>query len=140
MKRLKKIRPMFNNIVTTMDVYEKDQIEDGLIKSNKMKGSLKEYQTVLAVGPNVLSIKVGDIVAINPSRYVHMKHNEGSIHDGVIGDNMVVGYKFKTINLDGKECLFLYDQDVDYIIEEFEEIEDSPTTIKVVKPSIIKPL
>lgn len=131
---------MFNNIVTTMDVYEEDQLDSGIIKSNKTKGSLKEYQTVLAVGPNVLSIKVGDIVAINPSRYTVMKHNDGSLQDGVIKDNMTIGYKFKTINLDGKECLFLYDQDVDYIIEEFEEIEDKPTTIKVVKPKIIKPL
>ena len=131
---------MFNNIVTTMDVYEEDQLDSGIIKSNKTKGSLKEYQTVLAVGPNVLSIKVGDIVAINPSRYTVMKHNDGSLQDGVIKDNMTIGYKFKTINLDGKECLFLYDQDVDYIIEEFEEVEDKPTTIKVVKPKIIKPL
>lgn len=140
MKRLKKIRPMFNNIVTTMDVYETDQLEDGIIKSNKTKGSLKEYQTVLAVGPNVLSIKVGDIVAINPSRYTVMQHKDGSLQDGVIKDNMVVGYKFKTIELEGKECLFLYDQDIDYIIEEFEEVEDKSTVIQMVKPTIVKPL
>lgn len=135
MKKLKKIKPMFNNIVTTMDTYDNDQLEGGIIKSNKTKGSLKEYQKVLAIGSYVRDIKVGDIVVINPTRYAVMKHNDKSLHNGVIGDNMVLSYKFKTINLDGNECLFLCDQDIDYIIEEFEEEEP---TVVVVKNGIIK--
>lgn len=139
MKKLIKIKPMFNKIVTTMDVYECDQTVGGIIDTRKTQGSLKEYQTVIAVGNTVRDIAVGDIVAINPSRYSVMKHEDKSLKNGVIGDNMVLGYKFNTITLDGKECLMLYDQDIDFIVKESIDEEDSaePKIIQPDKPEII---
>lgn len=139
MKKLIKIKPMFNRIVTTMEVYETDQYKHGIIDTSKAKGSLKEYQTVLAVGSTVRDIKEGDIVCIDPTRYTMMKHQDKTLHNGVIGDNMVVGYKFNTIKLGDKECLMLYDQDITFVIEESEEVEDQtgPTVIQPDKPKII---
>lgn len=116
---------MFNRIITTMDLYESDQLENGVIVSGRTEGSIKEYQTVIAVGDTVRGIKEGDLVVINPTRYTVMKHNDKSMKNGVIGDNMVVGYKFNTITLDDKECLVLFDQDIDFVVEEFKEVEDS---------------
>ena len=67
---IKKIRPMFTSLITTMDTYKVDVMNEfGLIESNKTVGNLKEYQKVIAVGPNVKNIEVGDIVCINPKRY-----------------------------------------------------------------------
>lgn len=131
MKVLKKIKPMFNRIVTTMDSYEEDQVVGGVIDSRKTKGTMKEYQTVIAVGDTVRGIQEGDVVCINPTRYAVMKHNDKSLHNGVIGDNMVMGYKFNTITIDGQECLMLYDQDIDFVVVESEDVENEAA------PSII---
>lgn len=139
MKKLISIKPMFNKIVTTMDCYDNDQVVGGVIDTRKTKGSLKEYQTVVAVGSTVRDINVGDVVAINPTRYAVMQHKEGSMKNGIIQDNMRVGYKFNTITINGKEHLMLYDQDIDFVILESEDVEDStgPAIIQPEKPSII---
>lgn len=140
MKKLLKVKPMFNRIITTMNMYETDQYTaGGVIDTRKTQGSLKEYQTVVAVGDTVRGINVGDIVAINPTRYASMKHEDKSLKNGIIGDNMVVGYKFNTITINGIEHLMLYDQDIDFIVEESEDTEDptSPTIIQPEKPKII---
>lgn len=122
-----------------MNCYEEDQTINGVIDTRKTKGSLKEYQTVVAVGSTVRDIKVGDVVAINPTRYAVMKHEDKSLKNGVIGDNMVMGYKFNTITLNDKEHLMLYDQDIDFVVLESEDIEEptGPTIIQPDKPSII---
>lgn len=136
MKKLLKVKPLFNKIITTMDTYEEDQVSKGVIDTRKTKGSLKEYQTVVAVGTTVHNIKEGDIVSINPTRYAVMKHKEKSIKNGIIGDNMVMGYKFNTITINDKEHLMLDDQDIDFIIEEYEDVEDSTVIVEQDKPKI----
>lgn len=120
--KLKKIKPMFNALVTTMDRYIEAQYIPGsnLIDTSKTKGGVKEYQTVLAVGSTVREIKVGDIVCINPKAYGARKHQEGSLKDGVITDNPVLQYHFNVIELDGEECLLLRDNDIDFVVEEYE--------------------
>lgn len=125
MKKLIKIQPLFNKVITTMDSYEEDQYVGGVIDSTKTKGSLKEYQTVIAVGDTVRNIKVGDVVCIDPTRYSVMKHNDKSLKNGIIGDNMILGYRFNTVNLDDKECLVLYDQDISFIVSESKEVPNS---------------
>lgn len=130
---------MFNRIITTMDTYEKDQYKNGLLDTSKSKGSLKEYQTVISVGTTVRDIKEGDVVSIDPTRYMVTKHRDKSLQGNVIGDDMAIGYKFNTIKLDGKECLVLFDQDITFIVEESEDVEDQtgPVIIQPERPSII---
>lgn len=138
MKKLKKIKPMFNRLVTTMDTYETDQLRNGLVDPTKSKGSLKEYQTVISVGDTVRGIKEGDVVCIDPTRYMVTRHSDKSLHNGVIGDNMTVGYKFNVIKLNDKDCLMLYDQDITFVVEESEDVEDQTVhIIQPEKPSII---
>lgn len=139
MKKLIKVRPMFNRIVTTMDSYENDQKVGGVIDSRRTKGSLKEYQTVVAVGNTVRDINVGDVVAINPTRYAVKKNDEKSIRNDIEGGNPILGYSFKTIILDGKEHLVLYDQDIDFVVEESIDVEEptGPIIIQPEKPKII---
>ena len=120
---------MFTALITTMDKYEKDMTTGGLINVTKMQGGLKEYQTVLAVGGSVRDIKVGDLVCVNPTRFAVKKHQEGSLKDGVISDNPVTTYNFDVVEMDGKQCLLLQDRDIDFIIEEWEEIPDNPSPI-----------
>ena len=125
---------MFNNIVTTMNLYEDDSItESGLIDTRKQKGALKEYQTVLAVGSTVRDVKVGDVVCINPIRYAQYKNDKKSLKDA-ISDNPIVGFNFNVVEIDGKDCLMIYDQDIRYIIEDYEELPD-PAPSKLIHPN-----
>lgn len=127
MLKIKKIKPLFTSLITTMDKYEQDTITDGgLIDTSKQQGALKEYQTVLAVGDSVRNIKVGDLVCVNPSRFAVKKHKDGSMRDGIITDNPVITYNFDIVEMDEKQCLLLQDRDIDFIIEDFEEVTNTP--------------
>jgi co-chaperonin GroES (HSP10) len=122
MLKIKKIKPMFNRILVTADKYENDVKQGGVVVVTA--GTLKEYQKVISIGDTVRGIKEGDFVLINPARYAVKKHQEGSLKDGIISDNPVVSYNFNFIDVNGAICILLYDQDVDYVIQEYEEIED----------------
>lgn len=134
MLKVKKIKPMFTALITTMDKYEKDVKIGGLIDTARQQGGLKEYQKVLAVGSSVRDIKVGDIVCVNPARFAVRKHQAGSLKDGVVTDNPVTTYNFDVVEMDGKQCLLLQDRDVDFIIEEWEDVPD-PAPSPLIKPA-----
>lgn len=124
---IKKIKPLFNNIVVTCNKYPNDVRIGNLLDATKAD-TVKEYQTVVAVGPMVRGIEVGDIVFINPRRYAVKKHREGTLKDGVITDNPVVGYNFNIINIDGVPHMYIQDGDVDFVAEG-EEFNENPTLI-----------
>ena len=133
---IKKVKPMFNGLITTMNRYEQDVKVKGtdLIDSSK-SNAVKEYQTVVAVGPMVRGIEVGDIVFINPNRYAVMKHKAGSLQDGVIKDNPVIGYNFDIVEIEGVNHLYLQDSDIKFVAE-IEEFNENPL-IHTEKPEII---
>ena len=125
---------MFTNIVTTMNSYEDDVVTAaGLIDSTKQRGALKEYQTVIAVGNAVRDINPGDVVCINPIRYAQYKHHKNSLKDLASG-NPVTGYNFNVVEIDGKDCLLLHDQDIRYVIEDYEEVPD-PAPSQIIHPN-----
>lgn len=125
MLNIKKIRPMFNQVVCTMNEYTEEELKQGsIIDIKKIRNSIKEYQKVVAVGPVVRNIQVGDLVMINPRRYAKPEYKEGSLKDGVISHNQVMKYAFPTIELNGVPHLLLSDQDIDFVIEEY--IEETP--------------
>lgn len=126
MLKIKKIRPMFTSLITTMDRYEQDVKIGNLIDTTKQQGTIKEYQRVLAIGDSVRGIKVGDLVSVNPTRFAVKKHKDGSLKDGIITDNPVITYNFDIVEMGDKQCLLLQDRDIDFIIEEFEEIPEPP--------------
>ena len=135
MLKIKKIKPLFNRVITTACVYKEDKVVDGIVDSTKESGAIMEYQTVVSVGNMVKSVKPGDLVVINPTRYTVMKHKEGSLKDGVINDNPILGYNFPLIEINDEPHLFIYDSDIDYIIKEAEFIEDTP--VVSVTPTVV---
>lgn len=137
MINIKKITPMFTKIVTTCEKYETDQKTGKLINAKKQAGAVKEYQKVVAVGSNPAGIKVGDMVMINPIRYAVMKHEQGSIKDGVIQDNPILGFNMPIVDLGGVPHLLLETQDVEFIIDEYEEIEEEESPLYVPQNTII---
>lgn len=105
-----------------METYESDTVEGGVLI--KTKGTVKEFQRVLAVGNTVTSVKPGDLVCVNPIRYAVMKHEDKSMRNGIIDDNMVVKYNFPVVEVNGKDCLMLFDQDIDYVVTDYEAVPD----------------
>lgn len=130
MLKIKKLKPMFNRILVTSDKYDKDVKQNGVVIITA--GTLKEYQKVLAVGDTVRNIKEGDLVCINPTRYAVKKHQTGTLKDGIVTDNPTVSYNLNLVEVDGNTCIMLYDQDVDYIVEDYSEEDGSA-------PSLILP-
>lgn len=137
--KLKKIQPRVNTVITTaVRYYEKNnnKAKDEYIKKRKDNQhliSLKEdknlpklVQKVIAIGPVVRDVKVGDIVKINPLHYLDRKltQQRESLERDVLdltGTRVKetyseLDYKFPTIDLDDNECLLLYDRDIDYIV------------------------
>lgn len=134
MLKIKKIKPLFTSIVTTMDRYEEEiKTAGGLIDTTKQVGGLKEYQKVLVVGSSVRDIKEGDLVCVNPARFAVKKHQAGSLKDGIVTDNPVTTYNFDVVEIDGKQCLLLQDRDIEFVIEEYEEVPD-PTPSTIIQP------
>ena len=73
------------------------------------------------------------MVCVNPTRFAVKQHQAGTLRDGVVTDNPVVKYNFDVIEMDGKQCLLLQDRDIDFIIEEYEEIPDTEPS-PLIKP------
>lgn len=142
MFRITKIVPLFNQVITTTNMYGDNVMIGGLIDSTRTN-TIKDYQTVLAVGPMVKTkgnIKPGDIVFINPSRYGIMKH-EFSLRseENVEKDNMHMNFRIPTFKLYDKktgkssEVMVITDNDL-YFVAEGDEIPDSPVDNPVTVP------
>lgn len=136
MIKVKKITPMFNRIVTTANRVEMDQKVNGIIIPEKLKGGYDEYQTVIAVGSMVHNLKPGDLVCIDPSAYgrpVHKEHIDSV--KGLSDDTVQMAYYVPTIEVDGKDCMFISDRDIAYKVDDYEEIKDDNPV--VITPPVI---
>lgn len=119
--KIKKIKPMFTGIVTTANKYVEDQTSSGLVTDvKKLKSTLMEYQTVIAVGSSVRDINPGDVVCVNPSRYANRKFKENSLKNDIM-ENTITGYNFNVVEIDGNECLLLDQGDITFVVESYED-------------------
>lgn len=139
MINIKKIKPLHNSVITTAEKYEEDQVTDyGLIKANQTEGTLKEYQRVTAVGPTVRTLKVGDFVKINPARFAVRDYGQGrSEMSKAVNPSVITGYNFPILNLDGVEYLDIAENDIAFIIEEWEEVAPKKNTLIIPEKKII---
>lgn len=119
---------MLNHVILTANRYEESDFNDSLIDDEqKLVGNIKEYQTVVSVGPYVKDLKAGDFVVVNPKAYAKPIHKtkDTSVR-GLLGDDEVeMRVEFPTIEINGIPHLFLYDRDIDMVITKHEFINDS---------------
>ena len=134
--KIKEIRPLFNQLVVTKNAYTMEEAKRGGVYT-AMANKLKEYQKVLAIGPAVKGIQVGDYVFINPARYAVIEHKKGSkdLESNVIKDQMHATVNIPTYTLyykgeDGvevsQEVMLIYDNDVHLCVPQLEEFDESP--------------
>lgn len=138
MLKVKDIRPVFTRLITTADRYEETQLNGGLIDVNKMEGRYKEYQRVIRVGSSVREVKEGDIVLIDPSRYMKRKFSDNSLRDDFV-ENPIVEISIPTVTMGDEDYFMIDERDIAYVIAESEEVPDPlPNPIIVPqKPKII---
>ena len=131
MLKIKSIKPMHTKIVTTAERYGENATANGIIL--KTVGSVKEYQKVIAVGSMVRDIKVGDLVAINPSKYIKKKFNDDSLREDFV-ENPVIS---PTVEM-GDTPYFILDSgtDIDYIIDDYEDVPE-PSSSAIIQPKPI---
>lgn len=135
MLHIRKIKPLFTNILVTGHKYEKDEKSNGLIIAKK--GDLKLYQEVIAIGSMVRDIKVGDKIMINPKNYAVKKYDPNSVKEDM-GMNSTIGYNMPWVTVDDKEgsiqeCLLLVDRDVEFVFEG-EETPDEDKESSLILP------
>lgn len=135
MINIKRIRPLANYLLVTKEVYSAKDFNG--VFQEKVDGSLKEYQRVVAVGPMVRSVQVGDLVSINPKRYAVRKYKSNSIKNDIEEMQEVIGYNIPEVTMDHQKYMLITDQDLEFVIEDFEE--DKPSGIIMPKQEIIKP-
>ena len=131
MLHIKKIKPLFNNLVTTAEKFEKDMIDGNIIMAKK--GDLKTWQKVIAVGSCVRDIEVGDMVMVNMENYAVKKYSKNSIQND-LDNNPSIRYAFNWVEMDDEqgepqECLLFSDRDIMYVFEG----EEKDDTIMVPK-------
>jgi len=138
MLKVKDIRPVFTRLITTADRYEETQMTNGLIDVNKLEGRYKEYQRVVRVGSSVREVKEGDIVLIDPSRYMKRKFSDGSLREDFV-ENPIVEINIPTVTMGDEDYFMIDERDIAYVIADSEEVPDPlPNPIIVPKkPKII---
>lgn len=138
MLKVKDIRPVFTRLITTADRYEETQMTNGLIDVNKLEGRYKEYQRVVRVGSSVREVTKGDIVLIDPSRYIKRKFSDGSLREDFV-ENPIVEINIPTVTMGDEDYFMIDERDIAYVIADSEEVPDPlPNPIIVPKkPKII---
>ena len=131
--KIKKIKPMFDHIVTTAHVFTKKEATiNGIIDPN-LEGKYKPYQEIVSLGEaaKIKGIKEGQLVAIDYSKYGQAKQakDANNINASVDGYHVKMVYQVPVIELDGKEYLYITSNAIEYIAEDYEWLEDEEPTI-----------
>ena len=124
MLKVKSIRPVYTRLITTADRYTESQKVGSILDANKLEGRYKEYQTVVKVGSSVREVKEGDIVLIDPSRYMKRKYNDNSLREDFV-ENPIVEINIPTVTMKDTDYFMIEERDFAYIIEDSEEVPDS---------------
>ena len=106
-------------IITTANRYEETQLNGGLIDVNKLEGRYKEYQTVVKVGSSVREVKEGDVVLIDPSRYMKRKYSDNSLREDFV-ENPIVEIAIPTVTMNDEDYFMIEERDIAYVIDDSE--------------------
>lgn len=124
MLELRKIKPVFSQVLVTEDVYGYDDHNaSGIITA--VKGDIKPYQTVIAVGDDVKSVKPGDVVAINYYKYAELQEDPNSVK--AMEGNKMVKLHLNEVELTNDEgetvtCFLIDQRDIKYVLDDYREV------------------
>lgn len=130
-----KIRPTYTSIITTAEKYKTAGKTGNFIDAKKLEGSYKEYQKVVRVGSSVREVKEGEVVQIDPSRYIKRKFSDNSLREDFV-ENPIVEIAIPIITMNGKDYFMIEERDVAYVIEEYDEAPEKDYRLIVPKKEI----
>ena len=142
MYKIKNLKPLYTGILTTANKYSQDVSSGLILDTKKLAGSIKEYQTVVAVGSSVREIKVGDTVLINFQNYLVKDKARPENDDGSIRTEFVqqtYHLELPVMEVDDKEVLTLQERDIAFVADIEEIKETSSAVIKPKAPKIKTP-
>ena len=142
---IKEGRPLLNYVILTADRYTAEELAEmngGIITPTEI-GQLKPYQTILSVSPRLSSsgLEEKQLVLINIKRYGKTVQRKNSYVESTDEHyDAHIRYEVPVIDIDGKECLKLGDNDIEFIIDKYEMKEvEKPIIIQETKKDIIVP-
>lgn len=127
---------MGNYVLVTKDVYTAEDFKGSV--QEKVTGAVKEFQRVVEVGPTARNVNVGELVSIDPKRYAVTKYREGDIKGNIEGMQKIVSYNIPEITLNHQKYMLISDQDITFVIEDFDE-EQSKSNLILPRTEIIQP-
>lgn len=143
MLELRKVQPMFSQVLVTEELYGYDDVSAGGVIVN-VKGDIKSYQTVVAVGSDVTQVKPGDVVKINFAKYAILKEDPNSVK--AINDNKVVTLRLNEVEMTDKDgnsvmCFLIDQRDIQYILKDYDEVvyNKKDELVKIGKTKLILP-
>lgn len=123
MLNVKDIRPVYTRLITTANRYTESQKVGNILDANKLEGRYKEYQTVVRVGSSVREVKEGDVVLIDPSRYMKRQYSDNSLREEFV-ENPIISIDIPTVVMNGVDYFMIEERDIAYVIVDSEEIPD----------------
>ena len=123
MLKIKDIRPVYTRIITTANRYTENQKNGVILDAKKLEGRYKEYQTVVKVGSSVREVKEGDVILIDPSRYMKRKYNDNSLREDFV-ENPILEINIPTVQMNDEDYFMIEERDIAYVIEDSEEVPD----------------
>jgi len=139
MLKIKRIIPRYTQVVTTAERYEKDERNGTLIVGNgHLKGDVKQYQTVVAIGKMAREIEVGSKVMLDFEPFRKRKVPVGSVKEKMNVDNPVIEERLPIFEVEDdegitKEYLMVDEKNIVFPFEG-EEVEDGDDTSRLVLP------
>lgn len=136
--KIKEVVPPHTMILVTADTYsESECISDTGMIENDLVGTLKEVQTVLAVGPSVKDIKVGDLVYLDFRKYERRKFSKDDTKSDMPDEyeNPIISYEIPMFEVNDSPCLLVDSYNVFFKITDFDmecyDVDIPSTTKKV---------
>ena len=138
--KVKKIKPLFDYIVTTAHTFTaKEATINGIIDPN-LEGKYKPYQEIISIGDmaKMKGLNEGQLVAIDFTKYGKAVQSKNSVNEAIEDYKAKMVYQVPIIELDGKEYLYITSNAIEYIVSDFEWLEDeSPVIIEKDKKLIL---
>lgn len=137
MLKLKEVKPVFNQVLVTEELYGYDDKDHAGIIIHR-KGDIKPYQKVIAVGNDVKNVKPGDTVAINFYKYAELQEDPNSLK--ALKGNKMVKLHLNEVELtdDNDElltCFIIDERDIKYIMTSFSEVAYKDDDTQVTLPN-----
>ena len=91
----------------------------------------------MRVGSAVREVKEGDVVLIDPSRYMKRKFSDNSLREDFV-ENPIVEINIPTVTMNDEDYFMIEERDIAYVIADSEEVPDPlPNPIIVPQKRII---